>query len=294
MRLVYAGKSMKTVATIGLFLGLLACAACGGSSSSSTTGALNGNWQINLQQDYPTQQAFSASGFLAESGGTVTGSVVVPVASDGDCGGPGPVSGTLSGQSVSFSINQGGDILSFTGTVSGNNSMSGDYQESGACYLTHPATGTWTATLIPSVSGNFTGSFTNSQYMGLLNNTNSPAPILVSGSLSQSSNAGGSEASVNGTITAVGYPCFATATVTGTITGQSMLLTLYADTGEQIGTLGNVGAPMVVASGSGGTSVTGNLILGGSTESGSFGPCPAIAGGIVEDHADAQFTLTSP
>jgi len=291
----YSEKAMRSLATISLFLVLLVCAACGGSSSSSnTTGALNGNWQLNLQQNYPSQQAFSASGFLAESAGTLTGSIVVPVATDGDCGGVGPVTGTVSGQNVTFSINQGGDILNFTGTVSGSTSMSGSYQESGACYLTHPATGTWTAALIPAVSGNFTGAFTNSQYMGLLTGTTNPAPIQVSGSLFQSSNAGGSQASVSGTITAVGYPCFSTASLVGTVTGQSLLLTVYADTGEQIGSLGNVDNPLLVASASGGVSVTGSLTLGGSTESGSFGPCPPIAGGIVEDHAGAQLTITSP
>jgi hypothetical protein len=286
-----------------LFTLLCVLTACGRGNPSTflsnvSNGPLSGNWQLNLLQQYPTASAgaLSASGFLVQSNNLLTGSVQGPDVNSNACSGIGVLSGTISGQSVTFTENLGGTVYTFTGVISTDNqSMSGDYQALGGACFTSPTTGTWNALLIPAVNGNFTGTFSNSEYMIQFTGLNNPPPVAVTGSLSQSAMSEGvSSASVTGTITAVGYPCFSTATLVGTVSGQNMLLAVYSYTGEQIGTLG----PLVVTSGSDGPSLTGgagSLTLGVSTRFVHSGPCPPIGSPpIVQDAATAQLQITSP
>lgn len=286
-------------------LGVLAGCGSGGGSSAASGGALNGNWQFNLVQTYPGPSTqLSASGFLAQSGSTLTGSVQGPVIINGQgiqtCGGNGTVSGTLNGQAVSFSLNPGGTVFNFTGTVSGNNSMTGTYQGLGGACFSRSTTGTFTAQLIPAITGNFTGTLNNSTYMEDLTGENTPIP--VSGTLTQSASAGGSNASVSGTITAVGYPCMTTAYLTGTISGQSVYLDVFNFNGVQIGTLGRPSAsgfggnPAIVVVNSSGLSLTGvgSQLSGLSLGLEGTSPCPEIfyGGGVVTtDQADVNVTI---
>lgn len=278
---------------------LLILTACGGSSPASApaSGPLTGNWQITMLQQYPGQATtLGVSGFLSQSNDALTGSVEGPsiLSTNGqnlNCGGTAQVAGTVSGQNVSFTENIGGTTYNFSGTISSDNqSMSGDFQAlAGACFK-DPTSGTWDAFLIPPLNGNFTGSLTDSSYMAELLGVSTAPPITVSGSLSQSSNAGGSNASITGTINAVGYPCFSTVSVTGTISGQNVYLDVFSYTGEQIGTLGKAassigvaGAPATVVSTSNGLSLVDNtsgdaLFLGVNTP----GPCaPLNDGGLT-------------
>jgi hypothetical protein len=298
---------VRTLATASLAFFLLVLAGCGGGkspASTSTNGPLSGNWQFNLLQDYPRPTAqFGVSGFLTQSTEGLTGSVQLPAfGSNQRCGGVSVLSGTISGQNVAITVNDGGTVVSFTGTISsGNNSMSGDYQALGGACFTQATTGTWNAFLIPPLNGNFTGTL-DSEYMQLVTGANSPVPITVSGTMTQSDNAGASNATLTGTINAVGYPCFATATMSGTISGQDVYLALFGFNGEQIGTLGVLPpspgatpdpATVVVSSTGvslvGGTPDSGNLLLGVQTNLGSTGPCPSItaSGGqnVVTDTA---------
>jgi hypothetical protein len=284
-------KSVRILVTTLLALILMVAAACSSSNSTPVqNGPLSGNWQFNLQQNEPSPAtALSFSGFLQESlesgGNALAGSLEVPTDPTGDCGGVVALTGSVNGQTVTFSVNQNGTVLTFTGTAEYNsNAMSGSYAGPGGSCFEKPTTGTWSATLVPPISGSFTGYLSNSAYMAELGIT---TPIPVSGTLTQSDSAGGSNASVAGTITATGYPCFSTATLVGTVSGQNLLLAVYSYTGEQIGSLGSSGAPATITSGSTGTSVSGSLTLGGRTASGEFGPCPAIENGTVEDSADA-------
>lgn len=259
---------------------VLISAGCGGANPSTTTGGpLSGNWQLNLVQNYPTPQTqLSASGFIVESSSALTGSVQGPttLSSNGthNCGGVGPLTGTISGQDVTFSLNPGGTTFTFTGTISSDNtSMSGSYEAAGVgCYVQPGTTGTWTASLIPPLNGNFTGALTNSTYMSLLTGQTPPPPISVSGTINQSTNAGASNASLTGTISAVGYPCFVTASLTGTVSGQSVNLSVFGYNGEQIGTLTSA----VAAPGSSGPTINGTLTLGETTATTVVGPCPPL------------------
>jgi hypothetical protein len=289
---------VRIVATASLAVFLLILTACGGGTNSpiATSGPLNGNWQLDLLQEEPRPATpLSVSGFVQQSRtDALTGSVALPTDPDYDnCGGVGPLDGTISGQNVSFTVNQAGTILDFTGTISPDNtSMSGDYQAPGGGCFTTPTTGTWNAFLIPPISGSFTGTLANSAYMSLLTGVTPPAPVSIAGTLTQSANVGSSSASVTGTITAVGYPCFSSASVVGTVSGQNVLLAVYGYTGEQIGSLGIVGDPTIAQGTSSGVSLTGSLILGGVTPSGKFGPCPAIGNDQVSDTATAQLQIT--
>jgi hypothetical protein len=160
--------------------------------------------------------------------------------------------------------------------------------------------GTFTASLVPPLNGSFTGTLANSLYMAELTGVAPPAPIAVSGSFTQSANAGASNASISGTITAIGYPCFSTASVTGTISGQNVYLDVFDYNGQQIGTIGLPGivgtpgtpATLVVNSGSVSLTGTGSAQSGLSLGASGTPPCPAIGlSNITSDTADVDFTL---
>ena len=282
--------SLRTLATIWLALVMLALAACGGGSSPVVTnGSLTGNWQLDLLQEEPRPQTpLSVSGFLVESDGTLTGSVEVPaVAGQHNCGGVSSVTGTASGQNVTLSVNEGGTTLNLTGTISSDGkSIAGDYQGPGGGCFTAPTTGTWNAFLIPPLNGNFTGTISNSTYMTLVTGASPSAPIVVSGTITQSANAGTSSATLTGTISAAGYPCFSTAALNGTISGQNVYLNIFGYNGVQIGslgqagTVGTAGSPATVVVTSSGVSLIdtspAGLFLGAFTGTGTVGPCPPL------------------
>jgi hypothetical protein len=294
MSMGVSGRFFRALLSAALASLALILVACGGSSKTPPqNGASTGNWQFNFSQKYPIPATlFSVSGFIVEgNGGTLTGNLEVPgLGPNSVCGGVSLTSGTISAGNVNLTLNVYGTNLGLTGTVSPDGTtMSGDYQgPQGACF-NKPTTGTWNAILVPPVNGSFTGSITNSSYMTDLTGVSPPAPIAVSGTMAQSDNAGGSNASLTGTISAVGYPCFATATMSGTISGQNVFLQLYGYNGEQIGTLGTPpgapgapAAPATVEVASTGLSLVDSnpagLLIGvnTSTNPGGVGPCPPI------------------
>lgn len=294
---------MRILATTALALAffLLVLAACGGgnsSSSSATGGPLSGNWQLNLVQEEPRPQAvFPVSGFLLESNNALTGSVAVPIMGDDggtvNCGGGGQLTGNLSDQNVSFSVNPGGTVLSFTGTISSDNkSMSGSYQGPGGACFADPTTGTWSAFLVPPLNGNFSGTLSDSGYMALLTGVSPPAPIAVSGTITQSSAFGSSNATLTGTITAQGYPCFTTVALTGTISGQNVVLSVFGYQNSQIGVLGTSTVPAIASLGPNGMlGISGTLALGKASATTTVGPCPPLNGGQIVDSTVAAFTF---
>jgi hypothetical protein len=297
---------VRILATASLAILFAIASGCGSSSSTQqSNGALSGNWQLNLVQNYPHPKTnLSVSGFVTQSQESLAGSFQVPALSVGhsvDCGGTAQITGSVSGTDVSFSVNPGGTTFSFNGALSGDNkTMSGTYQAlAGTCYGSD-TTGTWTASLIPALNGNFTGTLSNSLYMATLTGVNPATPIEISGSLSQSSNAGASNATITGTITAVGYPCFTNAYVSGTITGQNVYLGVFNYNGLQIGTLGIPGlpgvpgTPAIAASGLEGTTLMGTGQAGLALGSTGASPCPSLqVNGIsvTGDTTDVAITL---
>jgi hypothetical protein len=107
--------------------------------------------------------------------------------------------------------------------------------------------------------------------------------VMVSGNLSQGPNDGtASSSSLTGTITAQGYPCFRTVTVTGTITGENVRLSVYSSDANLIGTIGIPSDAATVVSDTAGLHLIGSnsggggLSLGAVSGGGAFGPCPPI------------------
>ena len=299
-------QTVKVLVIALLALPCLILAACGGgSSSNATSGPLSGNWQMNLQQVDPAQKALFVSGFLQQSKDTLSGSVQGPTITNQsgvtNCAGTALVAGTISGQNVTFSVNPGGTVFSFTGIVSADNTtMSGTYEAQGGACFTTPTTGTWNAVLVPPLNGTFAGTLSDSTYMSLLTGVDPPAPIAVSGSFSQSTNAGASNATLTGTITAVGYPCFTTVSLSGTISGQNVYLNVFDYSGVQIGTLGVpgvagiAGTPATVVPSSGSLSLAGSGQAGLSLGSSGVPPCPALNGNgtnVTTDTTTVAFTL---
>ncbi len=301
----------RIVAAASLAHLLLILAACGSSSKSSTSdpqsgviGPLTGNWQLTLLQQEPLPSTqLSVSGFLQQSSNSLTGSVQGPNINGNNgsvvnCAGVSSLSGTISGQTVIFSVNPGGTTFNFTGNISPDfQSMSGDYQAPGGACLTEPMSGTWNAFLIPPLNGTFTGTITNSSYMAVLTGITPAAPIAVSGTINQGDSAGASNATLTGTISAVGYPCFTTASLTGTISGQNVYLDIFGYNGVQIGTLGQPGvgttqgSPAIVEVNSTGVSLvdasTSGLFLGVFTGTGTVGPCPSLFNGSSNQTSDS-------
>lgn len=286
---------MRIFAATGLVF-LLLLSACGGGNSGGIpvpgSNPLSGNWQVNFVQEVPAPSTqLGASGFLLQSGDVITGNFEVPPSTvNGKCGGVASVTGSISGQSVALTVNTSGNTLNFTGMLGGDNqTMSGTYSGLGGGCSTRAMSGTWNAQQIPPLNGTFTGMFTNSAYMQSLLGESQVPPIMVSGAMTQSANTGSSIVSLTGTITAVNYPCFTTANLSGTVSGASVVLSVYSYGGVNIGTLGSASVPASIVVGSSGISLIGiNPGQGLDLFSGS---CPKVQG----DSSDsAQVQLTFP
>jgi hypothetical protein len=288
----FVQKFIKTIFAVSAVLLALALAGCGGGTSGggiALTGTpLSGNWQVNLLQLQPGPATpLSVSGFFLQSEDSLAGTVSTPPSTqNGDCAGPGSLTGTVNGQNVVFSINEGGTALNFNGTVASNNqSMSGNYSGLGGGCFAAPTSGTWSALLVPPLSGNFTGTLSNSTYMQAFLGQSVVPPIAVSGNITQGTNVGQSSATLSGTINAAGYPCFSTARVTGTISGQNVILSVFAYNGEQIGSIGTGGNPATVELGPGGVSLVGDNQSGLGLNAGT---CPKVSG-VSSDSAQVSF-----
>jgi hypothetical protein len=206
---------------------LTACGSSNSSNSDPSSGSIAGNWQMSLQPSNSKLSPRAQSGFLAQNGNNLTGSLLL---TDVPCTGIGSVTGTMSGSNVSLTISPTGLLLNLTGTVgSGQTSMSGDYNIlSTGCSSTNtaPQDGTWTANLIPPFNGNFTGQFSPST---------GASPYSISGQLTQGSSTGQSTAPITGTLTITGFSCLASANLTGSVSGTSVVLNLVDSEGSQLG-----------------------------------------------------------
>jgi hypothetical protein len=222
----------------------------------------------------------------------------------------------VSGQNTTLVINNGGTELNLTGALSSDEkSMTGSYTGPGGGCFTTPTSGTWTASLIPPLNGNFSGEITESTYMsvlvfGTISNTSQAPSIPVSGTVTQLGGPGSSNATLSGTISAVGYPCFSTATFTGTISGQNVYISIFGYNSQQIGTVGVLpagpatpGIPAIVTvDQTGGVSLvagsaTDHVFFLGSSAPPAFGPCPPLqssdSGTVPWDIATMTLRLSS-
>src|SRR5262249_13651817 len=136
--------------------------------------------------------------------------------------------------------------------------------------------GVFTATLIKPINGDFQGVFhsTSSNSFSL-----QFKDFAVGGTLRQSPNSGASNATVTGNIVAVGYQCFASASLNGTISGSTLRLTIIGSSGVQIGELGAaIGqqSPGGATVSSDGRTITGSNTSGTGYFMANSKPCPFV------------------
>ena len=268
----------RALALAAVTLVMLALTACGGSSSSAPqqNAMVAGNWQFTMTP--PGDGSFTGGlqgGFLLESNGTLTGQAVYSVSNTQNgqtvlCNsGSAPISGTLSGQTLTLTVVAGSPsnniTFALTGTVS--STSNGPVINTAATYSTTVVTPTgetpcgtaqtglaWSAFSVPPLSGTVQGTFhSTGGVFGLANQDFA----LVSGTISQGENIGASNATVTGNLTfqdpvtlLSDYPCFPLASITGTISGTSVMLQLMDTNGTTVGQIGEpAGAQFSGASG---------------------------------------------
>jgi len=265
-----------TVQVCFLIVLSLALSSCGGSANGDPAGAqgsIAGNWQFNLST---TGDTFSASplqgGFLLQKNGAVTGQIVFSIAMTTGSGsqavtttcnnGTATVTGTMSGQTVNLTAVlptfekdgvtattqtltlSGGQLSSDGSTIqNGKYTLTPGYGTSATPCGTAQDGGTWSAISVPALTGG---------YQGFFHSTSGGASgqdATVSATFTQGPNIGASSATVTGTLTfqdpvtlLPDYSCMATASVDGTISGNTVVLQIFGGNGSVIGQIGQTTA----------------------------------------------------
>lgn len=268
-----------------LLLGLAGLCACGGNSSSPSSGSgasISGNWQFNLTA--PTDASFSGGllgGFLLQQKGVITGQVLYSLSMPGSppvaCDGSAVVTGSLSGQQLTLTATAGAQTFSLAGTINPDgSSVSGTYSTLATNNCGTAQSGLkWSANLVPSVTGSVEG-YIHSTSSGVPTDPVANQDFQVTGNLFQGPNTGANSAAVTGTLNFQGYPCLDTVSVNGQISGNSVILQLIAVNGLNIGRIGappaTPGLPAAVTFGS---AAAGGYVLQGPNGYGvSTGACP--------------------
>jgi hypothetical protein len=246
-------KSLSIVLLAGTIL-LSGCASNSKSSSTQQSTTLSGNWQFSLVNTPDlTISSGLQGGFLVQNLNSVSGTVVYANtllnSTLGPCNsGPAAISGSITGQNaVTLTAVAGTQTYTFSGTLSSNGTtMTGTYTATAGtavggtpCGNGTSQTGpqTWSANLVPPLSGIVTGTFhSSSNYSSGLSNQD----FQVSGGLTQGENIGASSATVTGSLNFSNYPCIpgGTASVNGQISGNTVVLQLIATNGANIGQIG--------------------------------------------------------
>lgn len=234
-----------------LSLALVACGSGKGGGIPTSTTAMSGNWQFTVKR-VANPVPLSYSGFLLQSGNSISGALIL---GDG-CSGVGSVTGTLSQQNLQLDINEFGQDLTLTGTVpsplSQSSFIGGPFSTlPGGC--SDQSTGTWSAVLVPALTGNFHGSFVSTEGNGTVD---------VTGSLAQGPNIGASNASLSGNMVTSGTPPFCSyitsATIVGVISGNTVNMSIFGFNGSLVNT-----APIVGTLTNNGTLLTANYGFSG-------------------------------
>ena len=211
---------------------------------------LSGNWQFTLAN--PPDQSFVGGlqgGFLVQDNNSLTGSVAfsISTASGVRCeAGSAAITGTISGQNVTFTAVASSRTFTFNGSISLDNAtMIGTYSSTaGTSGCGNAQTNlSWGASFVPPLIGAIQGIFhSTGGYSGLMNQQ-----FPVTGLISQAENSGQSSAVVTGTLTFVdpvsllsAYPCIDTVDVRGSISGNTVTLQLTATDGSNVGQIGGI------------------------------------------------------
>jgi hypothetical protein len=276
------------------FISLVGLLGCGGSSSTSSSGsngAVGGNWQFTLT--LPADNSFVGgtrtpacspptkggpipvcfSGFLLQNNASVTGQLAYSITMPGPpaiaCGGSAVTSGTVSGPNVTLTVAAASQTFSLSGTLSADGStMTGTYNTVATPDCGTAQTGlAWSASLVPPLTGAVQGSI-HSEGSG---DPAASQEYVVTGFLNQGPNIGANNATVTGTLNFSGYPCLDTASVSGQISGNSVILQLVGQNGLVVGQIGSaIGEVTFQSSTAGGYIIQGQTGFGVTTKS-----CPS-------------------
>ena len=211
---------------------------------------LSGNWQFTVAN--PPDQSFVGGlqgGFLVQNSNSLTGSIAFSISSPlgTNCdAGSAAISGSVSGQNVTFTAVAGAQTFTFTGSVSLDNStMIGTYDSTAGTTGcgTAQSSLSWSASFVPPLIGAIQGNFHSTGGNSGLMNQQFP----VTGLISQAENSGQSSALVTGTLTFVDpaslvslYPCIETVNLRGSISGNTVTLQLTATDGSNVGQIGGI------------------------------------------------------
>ncbi len=181
---------------------------------------------FSLQKDNSNAKPKIQSGFLLANRNSVNGDLALVAP---PCSGDGAVSGTVAGNNVSLSVSPAGLSIDLTGTLgSDNSSMSGTYNLLVSGCSLEPESGTWTATLLPPLTGTFQQAASN------LTSNRTGTVYQISGQITQANNTGAASVALSGNLTS-DSPCFTTATFSGLVGGPNVVLNVLDSTGAQIG-----------------------------------------------------------
>lgn len=248
----------------GIVLGVGMWSGCSSSANYNNNTqfppTLEGNWQFAMGEQLnsdPTKPSFTGGltgGFLLQNNDSVTGQLNFLVMTQpplGSGGQPTPcnsgvdsVTGTLSGQTVNLTATppSGGQTFTLTGTLDySGTTITGTYTSTDGAGCGIVATSSWSATLVPELTGSLQGVFHSMGGTAGLNEQD----FLVSGLILQGPNNGGSSVSVTGNLNFVDattanadYPCIALANVSGTISGNLVSLQIQTSGGTTVGQIG--------------------------------------------------------
>ena len=248
----------RKVIFAGMFLlAGLSTISCGDNRSTpAPTNSLSGNWLITLDR-HANPAPLSFSGFLVQTGNSISGSVIL---GDG-CQGVGPVSGSVDGQNFELKISEFGQDVSLTGVLpTGNAPLSGQFSTLAGGCTQFASTGTFSAVQVAPLSGTFHGTLFS------INPTSITPKLEVTGIILQGPNTGDSNATLTGTLSAGSYvaPCayLTNATIVGTISGTNVVWNLAGANGAPMGRIplpgGLPGGPPDATISPGGTTLTGS------------------------------------
>ena len=287
-------RRLNFLRTISLLLAggiaalFVACGGQGSNSAPAAAGTLAGNWQFSFSA--PPDNSFSGGllgGFLLQKQSSVTGQANYLISLPGQSGGSptlcnsgsAVVTGTLQGQSVSLTAVAGSQTFSLTGNLSSDGaSMTGTYSSTDGqgCGTTQSGLA-WSAASVPTLTGSIQGNF-HSVLSPILRDQDFP----ISGNIVQGPNIGASSATIIGALFFESYPCLASASVTGQISGNSVILQIFAPNGLDVGQIGAPAglsnpSPVTFSSSAGGAILQGSNGYAVSTKS-----CPGgtLAGDI--------------
>lgn len=205
-----------------------ACGASGRSNSADSSEMLAGNWQMTLTASGAPGSApevLTESGFLTQSGNSLAGSIVLSGSTA--CPGLGAATGTVNGSNAAITVSQIGQTVTLTGAAAaGGTSIAGDYSIL-ASGCGSSAVGTFTATQVKPLSGNFQATFTSGESIGEVYD--------YSGSLTQGPNKSMSYAALSGTMTSTNAPCINEFFIEGEISGTTVVFNFLASDGSSQG-----------------------------------------------------------